>query len=110
MAAENEKNRKFNQIKAAGWYLEWNVNTEYLLVIKSTSQEDTKLTEQTERIKKQLQESSVNQSAFDFKSYTIDHPTEWELITSKYNNKRFEKLIRNTLVSHAVISALGAYK
>ena len=67
---------KFTQIKAAGWYLEWNVNMDYLLVIKSTSQEDEKLVKETEQIKDHLQSVAWKQSAYAFKSYTIEHPTE----------------------------------
>ena len=33
---------------AAGWYFEWELNNEFLLVIKSTSQEDKWLRRETD--------------------------------------------------------------
>jgi hypothetical protein len=35
---------------AAGWYFEWELNYEYLLIIKSTSQEDKILREETDKV------------------------------------------------------------
>lgn len=70
---------KFNRIRASGWYLEWSLNEEHILVIKSTAQETEKLIEETEKIKANLKEACVKNAAgdaYDEMSYTIEHPTE----------------------------------
>ena len=58
---------KFNRIRASGWYLEWSLNEEHILVIKSTAQETEKLIEETEKIKANLKEKCVKHmdEAFD---------------------------------------------
>ena len=43
------------QCLAAGWYFEWELNDEYLLVIKSTSQEDEILQRETDDVVKLLE-------------------------------------------------------
>ena len=65
-------------IKGAGWYLEWDINSEYLLIIKSTCQEDKDLIEETDQIKLKLQQVMVKEGgdAFAFKAYWIKHPTD----------------------------------
>ena len=50
------------QCLAAGWYFEWEINDEYLLVIKSTSQEDDILQGETDDVVKRLEKFMYSDS------------------------------------------------
>ena len=55
------------------------------MVIKSTAQETEKLIEETEKIKANLKEACVKHAAgdaYDEMSYTIEHPTEWVILST----------------------------
>ena len=60
------------QCLAAGWYFEWEINDEYLLVIKSTSQEDDILQGETIDVEKRLQKFMYDDS-LAFQQYTKDN-------------------------------------
>lgn len=60
------------QCLAAGWYFEWEINDEYLLVIKSTSQEDDILQGETIDVEKRLQKYMYDDS-LAFQQYTKDN-------------------------------------
>ena len=50
------------QCLAAGWYFEWEINDEYLLVIKSTSQEDDILQGETDDVVARLEKFMYDDS------------------------------------------------
>lgn len=67
--------------RAEGWYLEWDLNNEFLLIIKSTCQERPKVAKETNKIKIILERDCVKcwkgpnaAAAFAFKQYTVEHP------------------------------------
>ena len=53
---------------AAGWYFEWELNNEYLLIIKSTSQEDKILRAETDTVVARMKEHMYSDS-LDFEKY-----------------------------------------
>ena len=69
-SGDEESLVKLSEIRAlaAGWYFEWELNNEYLLIIKSTSQEDKILRAETDQVVKCMEEYMYGDS-LDFEKY-----------------------------------------
>ena len=50
------------QTLAAGWYFEWEINDQFLLVIKSTSQEDDILQGETDQVVEKMKKVMYSDS------------------------------------------------
>ena len=69
---ENQDEIEEIQCLAAGWYFEWEINDEYLLVIKSTSQEDDILQGETDQVTKLL-EKYMHEDSLAFEQYVKEN-------------------------------------
>ena len=69
-SGDEESLVKLSEIRAlaAGWYFEWELNNEYLLIIKSTSQEDKILRAETDTVVARMEEHMYSDS-LDFEKY-----------------------------------------